>query len=195
MPTLYAMLGLPPDAEVARLRYVYEQAVSAAAHRGDRTRALALSRAFDALPAGTRRAVYPTASGSAVTAAPAAAPARRHSERVPRHRRLRTRRVLAWVVLVPVCVAVGLGVVLRLHLALPTGDPPHAQYRKSGPSVAPARLVDGHRRLVPADAPIDAAGWVDVVCQRRAGGPGYEVRFHRGDIAYCTNGAIPTIVG
>lgn len=56
---IFDLLGLRPDTDVARLRSVYEGAVSAATARGDWTRATQLSRAFDQLPDEVRVAVYP----------------------------------------------------------------------------------------------------------------------------------------
>jgi hypothetical protein len=56
---LYALLGIPADADAKHLRHAYEGAVDAAVNRHDWARAKALSAAFDMVPASTRLAIYP----------------------------------------------------------------------------------------------------------------------------------------
>lgn len=210
--TLQALLGLPADVDVDRLRYVYEQAMAAATRRGDRTRALTLSRAYDALPAATRQQMFPRNKARATlpsrTAAPPIWPAD-HAQSPPKPRRRpdssaftisdRTIRLLIWLLGVPIAVFAGVAIAGHEY---DNSQAPAPSYRQTMvpavvnvPSVPPASVLEGHRRTIPNDAPTDASGWVDVLCQRKPGGPGYEIRLRRGQIAYCTNGATPTIIG
>lgn len=53
------LVGASPDASPEQLRAAYDQAMQKATRAGDHSRALQLSRAFDALPARTRTSVYP----------------------------------------------------------------------------------------------------------------------------------------
>ena len=107
---LHALLGADPALPADRLRMLYESQMSAAVRGNDNSRALALSRAFDAAPAALRRGMYSASVPEDRWIPPAGRPA-------SRFRRRRTRRRLPgddarWrtpvIVLVAFLVVVGL---------------------------------------------------------------------------------------
>lgn len=87
---LYRLLGVSEDADTDQLRRAYEEQMSAAARSHDHTRALQLSAALDALPAGRRSAMYPRMS-TRTTASYDPVPARTGRGRRPVRSRAATR--------------------------------------------------------------------------------------------------------
>lgn len=125
-PTLHALLGLSHDVTVADLRFAYDRAMAMAVRVGDTQRALALSRAFDALPTGLNRQVYPAVAHRRAPVQPL--PTGRRSGLRPtglrptgrgagraRRRRLSRARRLTLIAVAFVVIAVPLGIVVGLH--------------------------------------------------------------------------------
>lgn len=197
---LHAMLGLPDDVSTERLRYAYDQAMAAATQRGDRNRALALSQAFDALPASRRAQLYRPAGTS--TVAPRTATPPRRAVRAPgaqpqsrRSSRAAFKAMSALLALAMIYFGAPrfISYLDRQHSSVPapTSFAPSA----AAPSVPPVRVVRRrHVRRVPENAPTDSSGYVDVDCRPHYGHRGYTVFAHRGSLVRCPNGAIPRII-
>lgn len=210
---LYSLLDLPPDTPVARVRYVYEQHMSAAVRSHDNARALALSRAFDRLPATDRRAAYSTIGRSA--GGPPIAPTRRaaaKAHRTPRRAPLVRKRFLVAVVAAAALTFAGSLILNHSH----TDEPPTTQ-RFVPTSVEPAAppalpvmppaspnppatvtrsvQVPVFVTQVPLTAPTEANGMVSVGCQTSAGGVIDWSYAHRGQYVSCGTGSTLVIPG
>jgi hypothetical protein len=135
-PDLYELLGVAPDTEIDRLRHVYESHVADAVRSHDLARAAALSRAFDRLPATSRRALYGSTSSTSAASGVATYARRRRDARgdhAPATRvppRVRRRFPVALLTAVALVIAVGLA--LKHHLHLP-GQRPAAVAPVVGP--------------------------------------------------------------
>ena len=222
---LCAMLGLQADASVSQLRFAYERAMANAVRGGDNQRALALSRAFDAL--SSKQRVY---SGAGVSAArfdalqPTARRSTRKERRAHRLQHQRTQngvgrlslgsRIIVYLFLLPVIAASIAILIVRSRggpaasntvPAQPTNQPANVVSQPTPSlSVAPVQLPEAETtypsppanvRRISADAPVNAQGYVSVIC--RPGGPNtaYVQLARPGSIVTCANGATPRILG
>lgn len=111
--SLHAMLGLPADIDIERLRYAYERAVSAATNMHDWSRAGQLSAAFDRLPSATRHSAYSGRDRSA----PRWEPANElpHNRRAARHARPRRRWGSRLFRVLSLAVVAGMVVLVAWH--------------------------------------------------------------------------------
>jgi hypothetical protein len=209
---LHGLLRLSPDTPIERLRAAYEQAMREATRAGDHQRALALSSAFDALPAGTRAQVYRNARNSEpVAARPIGSPsgrarAVRRTRRLRRQRRPRRRgavlvRVLAYGLGIPAIVLGGYYAATHDVFASAGdqgGQQPFVIHTQPAPppvDISPPTTGFGPSLRLPADAPVDANGAVTVACQPDDGTAGYLISAPPGTVVACSNGAVPVVVG
>ena len=196
-PDLYALLGVPRDTPIDRLRAVYEKHVDDAVRSHNFKRATTLSAAYDALPANSRRNLY--SGNSTAAATPAPAPTKRKAPKTKtataRPRGQWRRKALTWTIVL--AVSGGL-------LALAIENKPTNRYQTPnityGPST-PANLiasepdhvdpgVDGVFE-VPIDAPTDVDGMVRVGCEAGPSGPVTYTYASPGQEVSCPDGSPP----
>jgi hypothetical protein len=220
---LHSMVGLGRHASISELRYAYEQAMADAVSRGDHTHAVALSAAFDALSGVHRNQVYGSRLGGAPHAGSVPAGnsrARGSSGDGPRRavgpRRHRdaaiVKRVVLYVVLIPVAVAIGVAVAVHHQPSrVGTPSPGHRQviiYTTDTPATVaaapaatytPGAHAPSGSRYIPANTPVDGEGFVAVLCAPDPLSPpgphnAIAIQFSRpGSVVTCANGAIPMI--
>jgi hypothetical protein len=190
---LYGLLGLPRDVSPDRLRHQYEQRMAEAVRSHDHVRALALSKAFDALPLAARRSIY---SG---TGQPAPRPGHQREFEVRpmaagvRQPRVRKRFIVALILVIAGPLVVG--AIVKLRREASNGTPP------APPAVAPAPIVPvtvtrsvGVPILmaqVPMDAPTQANGRVLVGCPSPDGRSITYSYGYRGQYVSCGPGVAP----
>jgi len=211
---LYSMLSISRDCSTEQLRTAYERAIDMATRSGDHSHMLALSKAYDALSATHRTSMY-SALGSATTTLHKAGQhgRRRGSDHAGgrdstsrpglggaevRPRRHRLIRFFAYGLGIPAAVVLGVVFLqdrgpapmpqlpMRVNPRAPVADNPV-------PTVLPTAAVRTNARQIPLDAPVDAQGRVQVMCQVYAGGGGYVVYAEPGSVVSCPNGAVPAI--
>lgn len=141
--SLYALLGLPDEAEIARVLAAYEGAMASAANRSDWARAKQLSAAFDRLPADVRLALYPGRERNARRWEPTrTSPAARGTRASrPRQGLFRWRVVVATVFVVAVALAAAFGT--WKHLQSTTSTTPASTPTPLTVPVAPATRPAG----------------------------------------------------
>lgn len=195
--SLYEMIGVSEDADPDDVRYAYEQAMRMATRGGDHRRAVELSAAFDSLDPRSRRLLFPAArsgSGSARGEHSASLypgdydlggrPGPGYGSRPPGSRQF-VRSAAAVLVGLAVLLTIGLYVWRTQipHDTRPANPFPTQSYQ--APS-DPARIA-GPRFQVPAGAPTDSDGMVNIACGS------YLTSAYPGDMVSCDDGTTPRL--
>jgi hypothetical protein len=208
---LHALLGLPPNEPSSSLKRAYETEMARATRLLDFQRAVELSRAFDELSASTRGSLFRGAERHRVPSYPDdlvpgdQAPLWASGPKAYRARARRpiVVRVVVWLVLVPICVAVGTAVMIHFRglgdaaHQLPVPYPTTVR-QPTGGTARPARSGapgTAPRYVLPPDAPVDIGGEVEVLCQPGPGVAGYVFKSRPGAVVSCNNGAVPHMIG
>ena len=213
---LYSVLGLGPNATVDDLRWAYERQMAIAIRAEDFSRARALSRAFDALPAAVRAQVYPTTHSrpTAVTfryGRGGAIRAQRSQHGDPRPASQLKERFVIYVLGIPGAVVAITAFMIHFHLgdaaqkvhdSRPVAVVPFSAPANGSPRypIDPAAEAGRRRRAaavihIPLGVAVNGQGFTQVICQRRPGRAGYVVLARPGSVVRCRNGARPVVAG
>ena len=206
---LHALLGLPATESAEGLKRAYEIEMARATRLLDFQRATELSTAFDELSASTRRSVFRGAEGHRRLRHPddyGPGDRARLWTAAPQPPKVRARRPLlhrmvVWLVAVPLCVVVGTAVMIHFQRLgggvgqLPATYPTTWSQPTGGATAPPAPRAGAPGYVLPLNAPVDAAGEVEVLCQPGAGTAGYVFKSRPGAVVSCRNGAVPRMIG
>jgi hypothetical protein len=204
------MLGLPPGTAVDRLRYAYEQHMADAVRSHDHARALSLSRAFDALGATDRSAIYSRVGRPGQDSSPAHS---RSTPSIPARKVepvLRMRFLVAVVAAPAALILIGslivnhaqptpiapmrpgmpLAAVTTAKVQTPAAPPPQATMTVTQSVSTPVFLIE-----VPLTAPTEANGMVRIGCEAPDGKSVSYSYAHRGQYVSCGAYSTPIMPG